>query len=229
MGRAARGAGSLTIVALKAAATNGAIGAHRSRALCTRCVLAVLAGARRETGAHADSDCLARLMSGLRTGTHRCGGHAGVQSSQWRSDTRGLQRCTRADLSESDSFPQISPTLVWNTSTGGNLIRGCASTGCPRRGGGRGVNPYIRTSVHDGRYRLPLGCKRLYISYFDVFYDALAPLACEQSLKACLRMSAFVDRTARRYGDLLRESMSSVQERSTKPYMLGSYNSRTST
>ena len=117
MGRAARGAGSLTIVALKAAATNGAIGAHRSRALCTRCVLAVLApaGARRETGAHADSHCLVRLMSGLRLCTLRCGGRAQLLSHHRRRHTRELQRCTRADLSESDTFPQIAATLVWTT------------------------------------------------------------------------------------------------------------------
>ena len=112
MGRETRGAGSLTRVASKAAATNGAIDAHRSRALCTRCVLAVLAGARRETGAHADSDCLARLMSGLRLCTLRCGGRAQVLSHHGWSDTRELQRCTRADLSESDTFPQIAATLV---------------------------------------------------------------------------------------------------------------------
>ena len=101
-------------MALKAAATNGAIGAHRSRALCMRCVLAVLVGARRETGAHADSHCLVRFMSGLRLCTLRCGGRAQLLSHHRRRHTRELQRCTRADLSESDTFPQIAATLVWN-------------------------------------------------------------------------------------------------------------------
>ena len=53
MGRAMRGAGSRTRVAIKAAATNGAKDARRSRALCTRCVLAVLAGDRRRLAVHA--------------------------------------------------------------------------------------------------------------------------------------------------------------------------------
>ena len=98
MGRAMRGAGSLTRVALKAAATNGAIDAHTSCALCTRCVLAVMTGARRETDARTDSDCFARLTSGLRACTLRCGVRARVQSHHWRRDARGLQRCTRSDL-----------------------------------------------------------------------------------------------------------------------------------
>ena len=34
----------------------------------------------------------------------------------------------------------------------------------------------------------------MYISCFDVFYHALASLACEQSPKACLKRSASVDR-----------------------------------
>ena len=38
------------------------------------------------------------------------------------------------------------------------------------------------------------------MSYFDVFYHALASLACEQSPKACLRRSTSVSRTARGYG-----------------------------
>ena len=81
----------------------------------TRSVQAPHAGARRETGAHADSDCLARLMSGLFGRTHRSGGRAPVLSHHGWSDTRELQRCTRADLSESDTFPQIAATLVWTT------------------------------------------------------------------------------------------------------------------
>ena len=117
-----RGAGSLTRVALKAAATNGAIDAHTSCALCTRCVLAVMTGARRETDARTDSDCFTRLTSGLRARTLRCGGRARVQSHHWRRDARGLQRCTRTDLSDSDTIPQILPTLVWNYSGSRNYV-----------------------------------------------------------------------------------------------------------
>ena len=105
MGRAMRGAGSRTIVAVKAGAKNGAKDARRSRALCTRCVLAEKAGARHETGAAADSDCLARLMSGLRLCTLRCGGRAQVLSHHARRDTRGLQRCTRVDLNATGHIP----------------------------------------------------------------------------------------------------------------------------
>ena len=138
MGRAARGAAILTIVALKAAATNGAIGAHRSRALCMRCVLAVLAGARREMVAHADSDCLTQLMPGLFRSTHRCGGRAPVLSHHGRRHTRKLQRCTRVDLTHCDTDRQIPATLVWNT-TGlrAGTRETAASPRCPPCANGR--------------------------------------------------------------------------------------------
>ena len=105
MGRAMRGAGSRTIVAVKAGAKNGAKDARRSRALCTRCVLAEKAGARHETGAAADSDCLARLMSGLRLCTLRSGGRAQLLSHHRLRHTRELQRCTRADLNATRHIP----------------------------------------------------------------------------------------------------------------------------
>ena len=115
MGRAARGAGSLTRVALKAAATNGALDAHRSRALCTYFSFPLLSFSLRETGAHADSDCLVRLMSGLRLCTLRCGGRAQLLSHRRRRHTRELQRCTRVDLTRVDSIRQIPATLVWTS------------------------------------------------------------------------------------------------------------------
>ena len=70
-----------------------------------------------ETDAHADSDWFIRFASDLRLCTLRCGGRARVQSHHWRCDVRGLQRCTRTDLSGSDTILQILPTLVWNYST----------------------------------------------------------------------------------------------------------------
>ena len=117
MGRADR----LTRVAVKAAVTHGAIEAHRSCDLSTGCVQAVLAGARRETGAASERECFTRLMSGFRACTRRCSGRARVRSHHAQSDARGLQRCTRMDLSESDTFLQMSPTLVWNTTLGVQL------------------------------------------------------------------------------------------------------------
>ena len=54
-------------------------------------------------------------MSGLFGRTHRSGGRAPALSHHGWSDTRELQRCTRADLSENDTFPQIAATLVWTT------------------------------------------------------------------------------------------------------------------
>ena len=53
-------------------------------------------------------------------------------------------RCRRSN----DASP-ASPErpLRFPRSAGGNLIRSRASTGCLTRGGGRGSNPYIRTSV----------------------------------------------------------------------------------
>ena len=113
MGRAAGRAGSRTIMAVKAAATHDAKDARRSRALSTRRGWKEEGGEKHETGAHADSDCLARSMSGLRLCTLRCGGRARVQSHHWRRDARGLQRCTRSDLTHSDSRRQIPATLVW--------------------------------------------------------------------------------------------------------------------
>ena len=90
---------------------------RRSRALCTRCVLAVLAGARREMVACADSDCLTQLMPGLFRSTHRCGGRAPVLSHHGRRHTRELQRCTRVDLTHCDTDRQIPATLVWTSIT----------------------------------------------------------------------------------------------------------------
>ena len=98
MGRAAGNAGSRTIVAVKAAATNGSKDARRLRALCTPSFFSLSRAKRHETGAHADSDCLARLMSGLRLCTLRCGGRAHVLPHYRRRHARELQRCTRVDL-----------------------------------------------------------------------------------------------------------------------------------
>ena len=98
MGRAAGRAGSRTIMAVKAAATHDAKDARRSRALSTRRGWKEEGGEKHETGAHADSDCLARSMSGLRLCTLRCGGRAHVLTHHRRRHTRELQRCTRVDL-----------------------------------------------------------------------------------------------------------------------------------
>ena len=98
MGRAAGRAGSRTIMAVKAAATHDAKDARRSRALSTRRGRKEEGGEKHETGAHADSDCLARSMSGLRLCTLRCGGRAHVLTHHRRRHTRELQRCTRVDL-----------------------------------------------------------------------------------------------------------------------------------
>ena len=123
MGRAAGNAGSRTIVAVKAAATNGSKDAHRLRALCTPSFFSLSRAKRHETGAHADSDCLARLMSGLRLCTLRCGGRAHVLSHYRRRHARELQRCTRVDSDACDSNRQILDTLVWNYSAAGAAVR----------------------------------------------------------------------------------------------------------
>ena len=119
MGRETRGSGSLTRVAIDTAATNGAKDARMSCAISMLCVQAAAAGAQHETDAHADSDWFIRFASDLRLCTLRCGGRARVQSHHWRCDVRGLQRCTRTDLSGSDTILQILPTLVWNYSDAG--------------------------------------------------------------------------------------------------------------
>ena len=121
MGRAAGNAGSRTIVAVKAAATNGSKDAHRLRALCTPSFFSLSRAKRHETGAHADSDCLARLMSGLRLCTLRCGGRAHVLTHHRRRHTRELQRCTRVDLTHVTASVRSCPP--WCGTTLGQSVR----------------------------------------------------------------------------------------------------------
>ena len=109
MGRETRGSGSLTRVAIDTAATNGAKDARMSCAISMLCVQAAAAGAQHETDAHADSVWFIRFASDLRLCTLRCGGRARVQSHHWRCDERGLQRCTRTDLSEATPFFRFCP------------------------------------------------------------------------------------------------------------------------
>ena len=121
MGRAARG---LTIVAIKAAATNGAKDARRSRALCTRCVLAVLAGDRRRLLAvHAvlarEQLFVPRQDSYTKAVFVRVAAMVRMRAVNAHGD--GVFRTSRSDAI--DSRRHISATLVWTPSRGRRVAR----------------------------------------------------------------------------------------------------------
>ena len=125
MGRAADRAASRTIVAVKAAATNGAKDARRSRALCTRCVLAVLAGDRRRLAVHAvlarEQLFVPRQDSYTKAVFVRVAAMVRMRAVNAHGD--GVFRTSRSDAI--DSRRQISATLVWTPSAMGVVRKVC--------------------------------------------------------------------------------------------------------